>query len=299
MSLIEKEIPKNNYELVRDKIGAILYDELEVQFLTYNVQEANVTEVSIERTSPEDHIELATVNVSIAENSFENKHPGQSDGSVIYNIDVYVKQKSEPGKSGDQHSQYKLQRLLGIIRYILEDPQYKTLAYTIPFIKHTMVNRIELRAPSANDTANCAMGRLSFQVDMVEETSLLEGVWLESHITQVKLGISDKGYKYVYGNEYGPPPPADNRYAKVVDEYGNVIAILNGGDVYVISGLTQYDILSSWNDPNNYIGKAVVGTLQTDPLWFVTRITTNLDGTLTTATASGIKWTDRLTATYT
>lgn len=232
-ALINHKIEKNNYELVRDKIGAILFLELNNQYVNYYTPEADVESVTVERTNPEDFTELSSVNVSISEDSFDNKHQGQVDGSVIYLVDAYVKSKSDPSGGGDVKAQFKVQRLLGIIRAILEDPQYKTLGYTIPFIKRVMVSRVEIRGGTPADAANTAMGRLTLSVEMIENTQLLEGVDLESAITSVKLGISDFGYLYQFNTTDGPTP--DARYVKIVDQYGNVLALLEGGDIYTVT----------------------------------------------------------------
>jgi hypothetical protein len=50
-------------------------------------------------------------------------------------------------------------------------------------------------------------------------------------------------------------------------------------------------------DPYSYIGVAPVGSLESDAVWFVTRI--DIGPPVVTATASNIEWDDRLTASYT
>lgn len=53
-------------------------------------------------------------------------------------------------------------------------------------------------------------------------------------------------------------------------------------------------------DPDiTYIGLALSGSLDTDPVWRITRLTVPADGEPTTAVASGVTWTDRATHTYT
>jgi len=46
MAIINYKIPKNNYELVRDKIGAILFTELNSQYINFYTPEANVESVT-------------------------------------------------------------------------------------------------------------------------------------------------------------------------------------------------------------------------------------------------------------
>lgn len=197
-AVINYKIPSRNWELIRDKIGAILFVELDNQYTNYYTQEANIDSVTVEKTNPEDHIEFSTVNVSLAENNFDNDHQGTADGSNMYTIDCYVKYKTRKDQPGDKYAQYKLQRLLGLVWGILKDPRYKTLGYTVPFIKSTKVIKNELRAPSAADAANSAMGRVLFKVDAVENVELMDAIELQSSVTGVKLGLTDYGYQYIY-----------------------------------------------------------------------------------------------------
>lgn len=197
-AVINHKIEKSNAELIGDKIGCILFVELENQACNYEPI-ADVEAVTREKTNPEDVVKLSSVNVSLDNSNFDNKnYAGAVDGHPIFNVDVYVKHKSTRDGDGDQEAQYRLQRLLYICRAILEDLQYKTLGFTVPFIKTTMVLSIGIREPNPEDVSNCAMGRLVFQVIAVETTELKSAITIESMITGVKLGLTEKGYQYEY-----------------------------------------------------------------------------------------------------
>ena len=49
----------------------------------------------------------------------------------------------------------------------------------------------------------------------------------------------------------------------------------------------------------SYCGKAAAGSLESSAVWTITRITVAEGGSVTTATANAVKWTERLTETYT
>ena len=49
----------------------------------------------------------------------------------------------------------------------------------------------------------------------------------------------------------------------------------------------------------SYLGTAPTGSLEGAAVWDITRITLNADGTVITATALDVAWSDHLTATYT
>lgn len=48
----------------------------------------------------------------------------------------------------------------------------------------------------------------------------------------------------------------------------------------------------------SYCGRAPAGSSDSAAVWAITRITVAADGSVTTATASGVAWIDYLTATY-
>jgi hypothetical protein len=57
-------------------------------------------------------------------------------------------------------------------------------------------------------------------------------------------------------------------------------------------------VKSDWQSPYNYIGSAPQGTPEAAPIWFITRITVNIDGTTVVETATGA-WTNRYSLIYT
>jgi hypothetical protein len=48
----------------------------------------------------------------------------------------------------------------------------------------------------------------------------------------------------------------------------------------------------------SYMGKAPQGSLESSPVWTITKIVVDIDGTTTVTTASNVAWTDRLTVIY-
>ena len=50
--------------------------------------------------------------------------------------------------------------------------------------------------------------------------------------------------------------------------------------------------------PNAYCGTAPYGTADAEPAWTIQRLTISPDGSTVTQSVSGIRWNDRLTATY-
>jgi adenylate kinase len=48
----------------------------------------------------------------------------------------------------------------------------------------------------------------------------------------------------------------------------------------------------------SYMGKAPLGSLESSPVWTITKIVVDIDGTTTVTMASNVAWTDRLTVIY-
>lgn len=200
MSKITIAIPEQGFELIRDKIGEILADEIAQQFVLNPDPEINAT-VFIERIIPIDKSEPPVVNVLYSRSNYDNNTAIKGDGKNTYNIDVYVKGKAKVGTKGDAVAMVRLGRILGILRAILESPHYLTLGFAPPFIKNTTVTDIQVADPRDNqDAANMMMGRLVFTVDAIEVTEQIQPVAAAGYDTQVKLSETDKGFVYISNN---------------------------------------------------------------------------------------------------
>jgi hypothetical protein len=195
-ALINYTIPKRSFEPIRDRIAEILFIELNNQYLRYN-PECNVDGVYVERKKPIDQTELTFVNVSVISGAFDNKTQGSKDGTYQYAIDIFTRSASESNKPGDKESQLKLESLLSICDYILEDPQYKTLLFPPGFIGGILVGEMQIREQNAEDASNIAMGRLILTVRTGENNLLKYAPLLQQSFTISNLAYSDKGYQYI------------------------------------------------------------------------------------------------------
>lgn len=225
-------------ELIRNRIGAILKDEIDCQYLQYN-SDAFIHDLWIERAIPFSPEELPAVNVCTPKGDYENAHQGSSDGNFTFFIDVHTRHNANPEDGGDMLANFQMKRLLGICRYILADPIYKTLAFAPGFIMQVRIVGFEIK-PHYKDHSgmwasdlNSAMGRLVVTVKANEVNQLIDAPLIDSHVTQLRLGISNKGYRYIYGND--SPSPPDTRYVQIVDQYGNVLQLLPGGSTYTVT----------------------------------------------------------------
>ena len=114
--------------------------------------------------------------------------------------DCFTNSKTTDVQDGDQKSMFKLHRILGICRAILENQIFKTLNFTPPFICRTSIDSINIANPNGNDATNQTMGRLAFTVVFHEETLALTAPIIDQWYTTVKLDTTNQGYVY-YGHK--------------------------------------------------------------------------------------------------
>ena len=195
-ALINYTIPQRNFEIIRDRIAMILFVELDNQFKRYNPV-ASVSGVYVERKRPIDTNEITFVTVSLLTGSYDDKTVASKDGVYSYGIDVFAKVASKPNSPGDSASQILMQRLLGICDYILEDPQYRTLAFPPGFIGGILSKQIQVGEQNMGDAGNVAMGRVVLDVRASEDNYLAPASLMQGNTTMFNLEYTNNGYQYI------------------------------------------------------------------------------------------------------
>lgn len=196
MAQINYIIPPQKYELARNRIGEILIDEFDNQLLLTGNYDLDI-KVDVEGQNPYyDKVELPAINVSLLNGGFGNKNQGSVDGNYIYAIDAFTSAKTTNTMKGDKLSTFKLHKLLGIARAILEDPKYKTLGYVPGFVMRTGFTNIDIMEIKKDDALNTIGGRLLFAVSLNEITALGVPRLIDGYETRVKISNTDQGYFY-------------------------------------------------------------------------------------------------------
>jgi hypothetical protein len=205
LSKITQKIEVQAFELIREKLGVILREEIDAQWMMSYDTDLDEVDVLIESTGL-DKVELkgSVVNIVFPTATFGNKNQGSVDGEYKFFIDIYTNSKTTGDQAGSYRSAKKLHKLLGLCRSILEDPVYKKLDFTFstPFIMRTGVTNIDIRANTEDDAKNSAMGRLTFSVTANEVNKLKIAEYLESYITTALLNETALGY-FWEGLSYG------------------------------------------------------------------------------------------------
>jgi hypothetical protein len=198
MSKITSIIPQQSFEIIRDRIGLILADEIAGQYTLTSNDDINAT-VWVERKTLFDKTDCPAINVSFSNGNYDNKNARSVDGSYTYNIDIYTSAKNTSSTNADNTASVNNMRLLGIVRAILENPIYRTLDYSPPILCHTEVRQIGIPEMDMIDANTTCISRLVFFVIIPETVALLTALQLSGSDTVMKLSLTDKGYKFITG----------------------------------------------------------------------------------------------------
>jgi len=227
MTAIVNAIPPQNFELIRDKIAEILYLEIENQWILTYDNDLRLA-VWVERTIPFDHTEMPAINVSLASGSYDNDSPKSSDGTYLYNIDVFTKSAKVGTTNGDQLAAIKMQRLLGVCRAIMRNNAYFVLGFAQPSLSNTKVTSLLINdASNHKDAEHVMMGRMVFSVRVPETVELKVANLIEGSDTAVKMSLTDKGYVFT-GDQ--PEIPPDTCSPVTITINGIAYAVVASGE---------------------------------------------------------------------
>lgn len=206
-------IPKSNFELVRDRIALILKEELDNQALLQGTISTEippdptipnpdlVTNIFIERFTPPDKSEGNVLIVKIADGRFDNQAPISQVGSMNYFIDIYTNGEESQSEDGYFDSSSRLQRLAGLVRSIIQNPVYDRLSFANGIIQKRSVSNIQFADVSdEKDAVFTRMARVTLSIDVYESQTGISAIDAEGYDTQIKIALTNKGYKLTYNN---------------------------------------------------------------------------------------------------
>lgn len=212
MPFISSEIPQQHYELIRDRIALIIYQELENQWTLYNDNDLQAPmpnpdisitpesiRVFVDRIIPIDESECPVINVIYNGAQYNIENSLRAEGLNTFFIDVYTKAFADEFNDADQLANIKLQKILGKIAFILRHSLYKTLNFAPGFIGNTKVQSIQIGDPkdASLNLNGCVMGRIVFEVKATEYVTPMDVKNMNGFFTTVKLFNSNKGYLYI------------------------------------------------------------------------------------------------------
>ena len=189
--LITEIIPIQNFEIVKNKVGVILFEELINQ---KNIQCKGIDiEVFTERQQPYSNGEDVLVNVSLNNIPYSGIDTRNTNGNLSFNIDVYAGGFTTLDNDGNKTSRSKLELVTGWIRYILSSTKYNTLGFPKGIIGGTYVEAIQFDDNYGNQDANfIRMARVQFSVKVIENQEMWQGIELQGNDTVIKIHDSEK-----------------------------------------------------------------------------------------------------------
>ena len=200
MSKILDAIPRQNFEIVGERIGEIIFDELNTQ---KDVQQfSDPINVFSERTIGFGNEEQIFINVTLSSASYSEKTQKDQQGETIFNIDIFSNGKESDNTTGSKDASLRMQKFLGMIRFILSHTEYKTLGFPLGFIGGTSFDSFEILDPdyTRQDGSFFKMCRILFSVRIWENQSMAKFSVLDGNSTNVKLQLTEQGYQYNFKN---------------------------------------------------------------------------------------------------
>lgn len=195
MAIINTIIPPASFEIVRDRVHAILAEELANQAVLSPGAGFSMR-VYKERSVPPNQDEAPMINVRWIGTPYSAKTMVQSNGTNTYQIDIYTSAKTTATDSGDSLALVKLHRLMGITRSIFANPKYKTLGYQPPFVMRSSISALNLGFIGEQDAMSYVIGTVMLDVDLPESTELIIPNLIAGSDTTLKLENSNQGYYY-------------------------------------------------------------------------------------------------------
>lgn len=194
-SVITGVIPKQGFELCRDAIGAILLTELTAQKTRQgNTDFPEDVNVLSESLPPADASDFITINVSLSNANYSHMTQSEAEGKTIYIIETYA------SGSNSTDSVFRLHKFLGMIGYIFRSAQYRMLGFQPGLIAGTYVESFTIGESKKEDSGYTSYGQLQLAVRIQEGAQAWTGVPLNDALSSVSLGLTDKGFQYVFTN---------------------------------------------------------------------------------------------------
>lgn len=198
-ALITNIIPPDNFELVRDAIGAMLLLELTEQKSLAGPAFPEDVNIYRERIKPIQADESLYLNVLLDSATYGQYTPKDQQGRTIYFIDICTTGKASDDLTGDLDSSNRLHRFIRMCRYILASSLYPTLGITPGIVGGKYVESFATAEPiHLGESSYSRMGRISFAVRIQESQLLAIPEALAGSDTTVKLEETEHGYKYVF-----------------------------------------------------------------------------------------------------
>lgn len=197
MAKIDYIIQAQRFELVLDKICYILADEISNQGVLTSDNLLTDVQIWKERFIAFDKSELPAINVYFENSDTLENTPITTKQTAKFKIEIIVNSKHSATERADTSASIKCHKLIGIIRYILKNPNYLRLDFDISenFIFNTNISGIQMSQPLEKDGFHIISASLDFEVTFEEYNGEIQPVAGEIYDTVIKIAETEKGFK--------------------------------------------------------------------------------------------------------
>lgn len=255
MPQIDSIISSQKFELIRDRIADILIDEINGQAELGN--DVGLSALYVENHIPIDNVKLPAIVVSIGRASYQNKSQISVDGSYDFYIDVFSKGVAGDTKNGDAVASLKVQKIVGMVRAILENPAYMTLGFAKPFSCRSIISEINFGTIQDKDEKNVQMARMTFNIVAPESVNLREMNVIYEYATSVRIADSNAGYLF---SGSGIVPDADACSPAILNINGTFHKSINSGSTFDLNVVDQDGNAVGSPDGENYVVNTTGGS---------------------------------------
>ena len=202
-------IPRQKYDIVRDRIGEILAAELANQTLIQTdpglKSILEITKIYRERYHPFNESEMLAASLFFFDGSYSMSVPTYSRGEYTFYIDIFGRAATTSSNDGEYISSSNILFIGGLFRYIIESPQWINLGFEKGNPEGVVIEKAPKvisfkRSEEFNnrDAGNIMMYRLVFEVSTGETTVADQGLPLAGTDTDVTINETNLGYVYTY-----------------------------------------------------------------------------------------------------
>lgn len=201
MAYITGIIPKQGFEIVRDKIGAILLDELTTQKTRQGSEFPEDINIYSEALPPQDSSEQVTINVLLDSATYGQITQKDAQGRTLYFIDIYSSGRQTSDTTGSQDSAYRRDKFLGMCMFIFRSAYYRTMDLPPGTIGGVYVESFATTDPiKKEDSDYTSFARIQLAVRIQEDAQAWTGINLIGNDTTVNLNQTTKGFKFVFNS---------------------------------------------------------------------------------------------------
>lgn len=204
-SILTETIGVQNFEVVANRIGSILLEEIQNQ---KNIQGfKDHVEIFNERIEPFDKNQDVMLTIAFRQAEYGGQTTRDSQGEYLYFIDIFGSGWGEEENAPSIIAKNKLFRYVGLVRYILSSGKYLTLGFPPGFIGGKYIEKITLDTDYSNfgnhsnyDGSYIRFARIIYRVRVQENQELWQGVPLQGNTTNVTLDNTAQGTQYIFNN---------------------------------------------------------------------------------------------------